>query len=246
MAKKNNQKKSPKSKSKIKIFLIKALHIAKKVLLFFLISSVFFTILYRFVPPPITPLMVIRFVENSFDDQREAKIKKDWVSIDKISPNLIKAAIAGEDANFMTHFGFDIKAMQKAFSSNQKGKKIKGGSTITQQTAKNVFLSTSRSYIRKAFEAYFTLLIELTWSKERIMEVYLNIIEMGDGIYGCEEAAQTYFNKSAKNLTKAESAFIIACLPNPRKWNPAKPSSLIVKKQQLILRRMSNTKQPKF
>jgi monofunctional biosynthetic peptidoglycan transglycosylase len=160
------------------------------------------------------------------------------VPLEKISTNLQRAVIASEDQNFLTHNGFDFKALEKAFENNQKGKKIKGGSTISQQTAKNVFLWPGRSYIRKGFEAYFTLLIELIWGKKRIMEVYLNSIEMGDGVYGAQEASRVWYRKDAANLTKREAAGIAAILPNPRKFRATNSSSYINRRKNAIERQM--------
>lgn len=210
--------------------------------MWFFILSIGFTVLYRFLPVPITPLMVIRLWEQAFDKEKEMRLKKDWVSISKISKNVPQAVIAAEDQKFMEHNGFDIEAMKKAWENNQKGKRVKGGSTITQQTAKNVFLSPSRNLIRKGLEAYFTFLMELIWSKERIMEVYLNVIEMGEGIYGIEAAAQTYFKKPASKLSRQEAALIAAVLPNPRRWSPARPTAYISGRQAWILRQMNNLK----
>ena len=214
-----------------------------KIVLWFFILSIGFTILYRFLPVPITPLMVIRLWEQAFDEKKEMRLYKDWVSISKISKNVPQAVIAAEDQKFMEHNGFDIEAMKKAWENNQKGKRVKGGSTITQQTAKNVFLSPSRNLIRKGLEAYFTFLMELIWSKERIMEVYLNVIEMGEGIYGIEAAAQTYFKKPASKLSRQEAALIAAVLPNPRRWSPARPTAYISGRQAWILRQMINLNQ---
>lgn len=208
-------------------------------MLWFFAITIVWVLLYKFINPPITFLMVERGFERKADD-KDWKINKKWKNFDELSTNLKKATIAGEDATFMSHHGFDFKAMEKAYSKNQKGKKIRGGSTISQQTAKNVFLWPGRSYIRKGFEVYFTFLIETLWSKKRILEVYLNVIEMGDGIYGAETASQTYFNKSANELTKAQSALIVAVLPNPIKWSPAKPTAYIYHKQYLILRNIKN------
>jgi monofunctional biosynthetic peptidoglycan transglycosylase len=190
-------------------------------------------ILFKFVPVPFTPLMAIRAIEHNADN-KEMTCSHDWVALEYISPNLQKAVIASEDGNFLEHSGFDFKAMQKAFDSNQKGKKLKGGSTISQQTAKNVFLWQGRSYLRKGLEAYFTVLIELIWGKERIMEVYLNSIEMGDGVYGAQAAAKHWYRKEAKNLTKYEAAGIAAILPNPRKFKATNSSSYINKRKATI------------
>ena len=210
-----------------------------KVILWYFILSIGTVIIYRFVPPPFTPLMIIRLFEQK-SDGKEMKLKKDWVSLDEISASLPLAVITSEDQKFGEHFGFDIEAIKKAekYNDRHKGKKVKGASTISQQTAKNVFLTQSRNWVRKGFEVYFTFLIEILWSKERIMEMYLNVIEMGDGIYGAEAAAQNYFHKPAKKLSNTEAALIAACLPNPRKWSPAKPTPYILRKKNWILRHM--------
>ncbi|MEB2773908.1 monofunctional biosynthetic peptidoglycan transglycosylase [Algoriphagus sp. D3-2-R+10] len=211
-----------------------------KAAMWFFIISVGLTVIYRFVPVPITPLMVIRVFEQAFDPEKEVRLRKDWVPISEISKNVPQAVFASEDQKFLDHNGFDIEAMEKAWENNKKGKRIKGASTITQQTVKNVFLWPSRSYIRKGLEAYFTVLVELIWSKERIMEVYLNVIEMGDGIYGIEAASQTFYNKPASKLNRNQAAMIAAVLPNPRRWSPAKPTSYIIGRQSWILRQMNN------
>jgi monofunctional biosynthetic peptidoglycan transglycosylase len=185
------------------------------------------TLLYRFVPVPGTPLMIIRLFESPKQGQ-EHRLYKDWVRFEQISPQLVKAVVASEDQKFMSHWGFDLEAIEKAMQNNKSGKKRKrGGSTISMQTAKNVYLWPARNFVRKGFEAYFTLLIELLWSKERIMEVYLNVIEMGPGIYGAEAAAQAWFNKPAAKLTAREAALLAACLPDPRRRHPARPSAYI-------------------
>nr|WP_262709954.1 monofunctional biosynthetic peptidoglycan transglycosylase [Pedobacter cryophilus] len=214
-------------------------------MLWFFGVTIFWVLLYKFINPPITFLMVERGFERKADG-KEWKLERKWRDFDELSFNLKKAALAGEDSRFMTHYGFDLEAIGKAYEKNKQGKKIRGGSTISQQTAKNVFLWPRRSYVRKAFEAYFTILIELLWSKERILEVYLNVIETGDGIYGMEKACQKYYGKSAENLTKGEAALLIAVLPNPIRWTPAKPTAYIYHKQSLILRNMRNLKGLKF
>ncbi|MCY1646375.1 monofunctional biosynthetic peptidoglycan transglycosylase [Caulobacter sp. SL161] len=184
-------------------------------------------ILYRFVPPPVTPLMVIRAVEGRGLDHR-------WRPMDKISPTLPRALIAAEDAKFCEHRGFDFEALQKAYENNESGRKIRGGSTISQQTAKNVFLWPGRSYVRKGLEAWFTVLIETFWGKKRIMEVYMNSIEYGSGIYGAEAAAQRYFGVSAAKLTQAQSARLAAILPSPLKWKVIKPGKYVAKRTKKI------------
>ncbi|EHQ42891.1 monofunctional biosynthetic peptidoglycan transglycosylase [Myroides odoratus] len=213
----------------------KLLRFILKLVLWFFALSIFSVIFFRFVPVPYTPLMFIRL----YDQKKEGKsftLKHDWVSLDKISPNLQKAVIVSEDGHFLSHNGFDFKAIEKAMKNNEKGKRIKGGSTISQQTAKNVFLWPGRSYIRKGFEAYFTALIELLWSKERILEVYLNSIEMGDGIYGAEAAAQHWYKKSAAKLTVNEAAGLAVILPSPRRYNPVKSGPYVSKRKQTISR----------
>lgn len=204
-----------------------------KTFLWFNIISLFLVLLFKFVPVPFTPLMAIRAIEQKMEG-KEMRSSHDWVPIKEISSNLQKAVIASEDGNFLTHSGFDFKAIEKAYESNQKGKKVKGGSTISQQTAKNVFLWQGRSYLRKGLEAYFTVLIELFWSKERIMEVYLNSIEMGDGVYGAQAAAKHWYHKDAKNLSRIEAAGIAAILPNPRKFKAVNSSNYINRRKAKI------------
>ncbi|MDP4267538.1 MAG: monofunctional biosynthetic peptidoglycan transglycosylase [Bacteroidota bacterium] len=210
-----------------------------KVLIVFLIITVIPVIVYRFVPPPITPLMIIRYYQNQ-NNGNEAKIEKQWISFERISSNTTLAAISAEDQRFTEHFGFDFDAISKAYEHNTSGYsgKVVGGSTISQQVAKNVFLVPNRSFIRKGFEAYFTVLIEVFWSKKRIMEVYLNVIEMGDGIYGIEAASQKYFNKPARELTKSESAAIMAIVPNPRKFSVLNPAPNTLRYKNAIIRHM--------
>lgn len=209
-----------------------------KAAIVFVALSVFSVIVFRWVPVPFTLLMLIRNVEQ-WSKGEKAPFEHDWVSINKISPNLGKAVIVSEDQKFMEHFGFDFEAMEKAFERNKTRKRIKGGSTISQQTAKNVFLWPRRSYLRKGFEVYFTFLIEVFWSKERILEVYLNSIEMGKGIYGAEAAAQHWFRKPAAKLSRYEAASIAAILPNPRKYKANTSSGYIGRRKNWILRQMN-------
>ncbi len=211
----------------------KFFRLLKKIILYFFAISVLLVIVYKFIPVPFTPLMITRSIEQKLDG-KEMTCSHDWVSIDEISLNLQKAVIASEDGTFMQHHGFDFTAMQKAFKSNNKGKKIKGGSTISQQTAKNVFLWQGRSYIRKIFEAYFTFLIEFIWGKERILEVYLNSIEMGNGVYGAQAAAKHWYKKDAKSLSVQQAAGIAAILPNPRKYKATDSSSYINRRKVKI------------
>lgn len=220
---------------------------SKYFLIFFFSSTIGFTILYRFVPPLFTPLMVIRVVQQVFNGE-EIKLKYKWKDLDEMSNKMPLAVISSEDARFKEHHGFDIDAIYNAYKSNQKkGKKVvKGGSTISQQTAKNVFLWQGRSWVRKGLEVYFTCLIEVFWGKKRIMEMYLNVIEMGNGIYGTEAAARKYFDKSAKKLTKYECAAITSILPSPLKWSATKPSAFVKKKQQKIVAGMNYMKRVSF
>ncbi len=225
--------------------LKKILQFAKKVALWFFGISIFLVIVFKWVPVPFTPLMITRAIENKMDG-KEMVCSHDWVPLSEISVNMQKAVIASEDGTFLSHNGFDFKAMQKAFKNNNRGRKLKGGSTISQQTAKNIFLWQGRSYIRKGLEAYFTLLIEVIWGKERIMEVYLNSIEMGEGVYGAEAAAQHWYGTSAANLTKNQAAGIAAILPNPRKYKATNSSSYIENRKSKIVRIMRHTAKPEY
>lgn len=216
-----------------------------KLILWFIGISLFFVVLFKFIPVVFTPLMVIRAIENKVAG-KEIFFSHDWEPIDKISMNLQKAVIASEDGNFLTHNGFDFTAMQKAYKSNERGRRIKGGSTISQQTAKNVFLWQGRSYLRKGLEAYFTVLIELIWGKERIMEVYLNSIEMGDGVYGAQAATEHWYRKDASSLTTIQAAGIAAILPNPRKYKATSSSSYINNRKAKIVRVMRQVGKIKY
>jgi monofunctional biosynthetic peptidoglycan transglycosylase len=184
--------------------------------------------------------MVIRLNEQLWEG-KEFKLKKEWRSIEEINPNLVLAVIASEDQKFYEHNGFDWEAIRKAYDYNSKKKSkkpIRGASTISQQTAKNVFLWPGRSWIRKGLETYFTFLIELFWSKERILEVYLNVIEMGDGLYGAEAASQIYFKKPSKKLNADNASAIAAILPNPRKYSSVNPGPYIQQRKIWIKRNM--------
>lgn len=210
-----------------------------KAMLWFIGLSILSVIIFKWVPIPFTPLMITRIIEFKLDGD-DAIYSHKWVPLEEISPNLPKAVIASEDGNFLIHSGFDFKAMQKAYKNNNKGRKLKGGSTISQQTAKNVFLWQGRSYVRKGLEAYFTVLIELIWGKERIMEVYLNSIEMGNGVYGAQEAARHWYTKKAIDLTPKEAAGIAAILPNPRKFKASNSSFYISRRKDKIMRVMQH------
>jgi monofunctional biosynthetic peptidoglycan transglycosylase len=214
-----------------------------RALVWFLAITAGWVLLLRFINPPVTWLMIQRGIERK-SEGKEWKITKKWVAYEDLSDNLKRAAIAAEDARFMEHWGFDGEAIADAYQRNKNGGKLRGGSTISQQTAKNVFLWPRRSWIRKGFEAYFTVLIELLWSKKRILEVYLNVIETGDGLYGAEAATRFYFNKSAQSLTKRQAALIVAVLPNPRRWSPSRPTAFINRKANTIVRYMNHSRIP--
>lgn len=188
----------------------------------FFASSIAIVLVYRFAPVRLTPLMLIRKAE-AFNRGERLELKQDWVAIEHVSPDMISAVIESEDAHFYEHGGFSYHDMLDAFYRNKRtGFIVAGGSTISQQTAKNVFCTPARTYARKALEAYFTMLIELLWGKQRILEVYLNVIEMGPGIYGAEAAAQQYYKCHANKLTRRQAVSIAICLPNPLKSNPTK------------------------
>lgn len=218
----------------MKEFFKKLLKLFKWIAIIFFSLSIFSVILFRFTNPPLTPLMVIRYIEHD-NKQEKRKFLKEWVEIEKISPNMILAAVAAEDNKFTDHFGIDFEAIQNARKLNKFSRIRHGGSTITQQTAKNLFLTPSRTFIRKGFELYFTFLLEVLWSKKRILEVYLNIVEMGDGIYGVEAASEFYYHKKASKLSRGEAALLAATLPSPRRRNPAKPNGYLYYYQGRVL-----------
>jgi len=206
----------------------------RNILIFLFISSILAVVAYKFIPVYYTPLMLTRLYDQ-YKAGKPFKLDHKWVPLSEIAQPLVQAVVASEDNLFLDHNGFDIEQIQKARDEAEKGKRVRGASTISQQTAKNVFLLPTKSYIRKGIEAYFTLLIEWIWGKERIMEVYLNSIEMGDGIYGAEAVAQAHFKKPAARLSAGEAALIAASLPNPRKFNSGKPSPFMLKRQGQIL-----------
>ena len=194
--------------------------------------TILWAALYRVVPPPATPRMLMRALGGS-------GMTRDWEPLERISPALVEAVIASEDSDFCGHGGFDWAAIEGAFEDNEEGKRLRGGSTISQQTAKNAFLWPDRSWTRKGAEAWFTLLIETLWPKSRILEVYLNIVEWGDGVYGAEAAARHHFRKSAAALTRREAALLAVVLPNPRNWSPNPPGAYVARRAGIIERRMA-------
>lgn len=209
---------------KLKRFLI-------KFVIYFFVISISWVFLYKYVPVPFTTTMLA--VGKPFT------YEYDWEPIENMSPHALLAVIAAEDQKFFEHKGFDIAAIKKAVEVNQKGKKLRGASTISQQVAKNVFLWQKRSYVRKGLEVYFTFLIELIWSKDRILEVYLNIAQTGPTLFGFEEASQRYFKKSAKILSPSEAARIASILPNPTKWSASKPGPYVQKRTSRLVRQMN-------
>ncbi|MGN0186767.1 MAG: monofunctional biosynthetic peptidoglycan transglycosylase [Paludibacteraceae bacterium] len=214
-------------------------HIVLKIILGLFLASVGFVLLFKFVPVYYTPLMLRRAVEAVVDG-RPVHFERQWVPLDQVSLQVVRAVVAAEDDTFFEHHGFVWQQIQNAYQSNRRGKKQRGGSSISQQTAKNVFTFGTRTYVRKVVEAYFTVWQELIWGKRRTLEVYLNIVEWGDGIYGIEAAAQHYFGKSATQLSAQQAALLAAVLPSPRTYSVTKPGPYISRRQQHIIRMMHN------
>lgn len=204
--------------------------------LFFVSFSLLLVLVLKWLPVSWTPLMFVRVAQHIGDGK--AKIEHDWVSADHIANSLQLAVVCTEDQHFLVHHGFDFEQIQVAMDEAEKGGRVRGASTISQQTAKNVFLWPSSSFLRKGFEVWFTALIELLWGKQRIMEVYLNSIEFGDGIYGCEAASKHFYHKSALYLSPAESARLAIVLPNPIRFNVGKPSGYMMRRQSWALTQM--------
>lgn len=207
---------------------------SKRIIIWIFIAQLFYIILLKWVNPPITMTQFVSWVSGY-------GLKREYVSRKAISPNVKLAVISSEDQLFPDHHGFDWKSIKKAMAYNRKKPgRIHGGSTISQQVAKNVFLWQGRSWIRKGLEVYFTFMIEKIWGKKRILEMYLNVIEMGEGIFGIEMAAQKYFNKPAKNLTRQEAAMIAACLPNPKRYKVKPLSGYVSSRSRWVLQQMNN------
>lgn len=224
----------------MKNFFRRLWRIFLKVCLSFFVISIASTLLFRWIPVPVTPLMLMRCGQQLVDSKREVKLKKNWVALDRISPNLPLAVVCSEDQNFLEHHGFDFDAIEKAEAHNEHSKHKRGASTISQQTAKNVFLFPARSWVRKGFEVYFTFLIETLWNKQRIMEVYLNVIEFGDGIYGAQAASKEFFKQDAAKISKEQAALLASVLPNPFKFLVKSPSGFVRNRQGWILGQMEN------
>lgn len=207
------------------------------IVLLFFGSTILAVLIYKWCPVYVTPLMIIRCAQQVSHGEK-LRLKHHWVPLDSMSIYMPVAVMASEDQRFLTHNGFDFIEINKTLEERRSGKRFRGGSTISQQTAKNVFLWPKASWVRKGLEAYFTVLIEFIWGKERIMEVYLNSIEMGDGIYGAEAVAQQHFGRRAITLTRPNCALIAATLPNPLKFNSKEPSSYMLKRQTAIMNQM--------
>lgn len=219
---------------KAKEFFRKLWKWTKKIFIILFIAQFFYIILLKWVNPPVTITQLVSWVSGH-------GLKRDYVGRNAISPNAKLAVIASEDQLFPDHSGFDWKSIKKAMEYNEKKPgRVRGGSTISQQVAKNVFLWQGRSWIRKGLETYFTFMIELIWGKKRILEVYLNVIETGDGIFGIEAAAQSYFNKPASRLSAQEASMIAACLPNPKRYKVKPPSGYIISRSKTIIGQMNN------
>lgn len=218
-------------------FLVLLKRLFVKVVLYFFTLSIGGVFVFKFLPIPFTMTMIDRKVKSLFRGQ-DSEIHYSWRSYNRVSREMHLAAVAAEDQNFPNHWGFDFKALEKAYINNQKGKKVRGASTISQQVAKNVFLWQGRSYLRKALEFYFTGLIELIWGKRRILEVYVNVAEMGGNTFGAEASAQRIFKKPAQKLTRAEAARLAAVLPSPNKWSAAKPGPYVNRRTAIIQRYM--------
>jgi len=202
-----------------------------------LLGSAGVVLALRFLPVPLSALMVERRVESWFE-RRPYRPLHHWTALEGIAPSMGVAVIAAEDQNFSEHFGFDWQAIEKAVAHNEHSRRKRGASTLSQQTAKNLFLWESRSWVRKGFEVYFTLLLEAAWPKRRILEVYLNIVEFGDGVYGVEAASRKFFGRSAAALNPAQAALLAAVLPSPRRFRADAPSPYLRGRQEWILRQM--------
>ncbi|MHA6198409.1 monofunctional biosynthetic peptidoglycan transglycosylase [Pseudomonas wadenswilerensis] len=209
-----------------------------RTVLWFAAGSVALVLIFRWVPPPGTALMVERKVESWIDGE-PIDLQRDWEPWERISDDLKVAVIAGEDQKFASHWGFDFGAIQAALAHNERGGSIRGASTLSQQVAKNQFLWSGRSWLRKGLEAWFTALIELLWSKERILEVYLNSAEWDDGVFGAQAAARHHFGVDASRLTRQQASLLAAVLPNPRNWSASRPSSYVARRAGWIRQQMS-------
>lgn len=229
-----------KKKFNLKQFLKKLPKIILKIFVGFIFVSIFSVVLLKWLNPFTSSIMIQRKISAIVTFKNRQIIAYEWFSYDDISKNIALAVVAAEDQNFPTHFGFDLEQIEKAIEQHERGRRLRGASTITQQVAKNLFLWEGRSFIRKGLEAYFTVLIELLWSKERILEVYLNITEMGDMIFGVGAASQIYFKRLPNKLTRSQAALLAAIIPNPIRFSVRNPSGYILRRQGWILDQMSS------
>jgi monofunctional glycosyltransferase len=227
-------------KINLKKFIKKLPKIILKIFLWFIFISIFLVVLLKWINPFTSSIMIQRKIEAIVTFKDRQMIAYEWFSYDDISKQMVIAVIAAEDQNFPFHYGFDFEQIEKALKQHERGRRLRGASTITQQVAKNLFLWEGRSFIRKGFEAYFTALIELLWSKERILEVYLNIIETGDMIFGVGAASQIYFKKLPDKLTRTQAALLAATIPNPKRFSAKNPSGYVFRRQSWILGQMSS------
>jgi len=228
------------NKFNLKQFIKKLPKIILKFFLWFIFLSILLVLLLKWINPQTSSIMIQRKIEALVLWKERQMIAYEWFSYDDISKQMALAVIAAEDQNFPFHFGFDFEQIEKALEQHERGRRLRGASTITQQVAKNLFLWEGRSFIRKGLEAYFTVLIELLWSKERILEVYLNIIETGDMIFGVGAASQIYFKRLPAKLTRSQAALLTATIPNPKRFSAKRPSGYIIRRQSWILGQMSS------
>ncbi len=224
--------------SRSRLIFIRILLRAAQAVAVVLVLSVLATLMLRWIPPVTTAVMVERRID-AWLNHRPYYLEHKWVKWSQISPNAALAVIAAEDQNFPTHHGFDFDSIQRAVDEHERGRRLRGASTISQQVAKNVFLWSGRSFVRKGLEAWFTVLVELTWSKRRILEVYLNIVELGNGVFGVEAAGRRYFRKPAAQLSAEDAALLAAVLPNPLRLKAARPSAYVEERRAWILQQMN-------
>jgi monofunctional glycosyltransferase len=228
-----------KQRSFKKIFLSSVKFIVKSFVVFFFLSA-FIVLILKWINPPTSSIMIQRKISALFQGKKKQVILNEWVDYNSISKYMALAVVASEDQNFPNHFGFDVEQIEKAIKKSQRGGRLRGASTITQQVAKNLFLWEGKSFIRKGVEAYFTVLIELLWSKQRILEVYLNIVEMGDMIFGIKAASEIYFHKLPSKISAEQAALIAATLPNPIRFSATHPSGYVIGRKFWIMSQMSS------
>lgn len=225
--------------AKFKKIFESVVSLLRKAIIIALIASIVPVVLMRWIPPVTSAVMVSKSIASLWSDKKGYKTRYKWTSWDRISPHAGIAVVAAEDQMFPEHFGFDLESISDALEKHSRGKRLRGASTISQQVAKNLFLWSGRSFIRKGFEAYFTLLIEATWPKQRILEVYLNIAEFGKGIFGVGAASETFFKKPPLKLSSSEAALLAAVLPNPLRLHADRPTWYVYSRREWILDQMA-------